>query len=212
MVPMKIRQKLVDLGDLFYYKTLEKELYGMESVLDVGCGDNSPLAKVKKTFYSVGVDVHSPSISKSRRLKIHDEYKIGDVLKIDKYFEKKSFDAVIALDVIEHLTKKDGFLLLKKMETLSKKKVIIFTPYGFSEQHPYDGNPHQVHKSGWYIEDFEKLKYKVFGMRGFRFIRGEYATIKYRPWLFWGGLSTISQFLVYNYPKFAYQLLAIKKM
>ena len=41
----------------------------MESVLDVGCGSNSPLAKIKKNFYLVGVDVFEPSIKKSKKEK-----------------------------------------------------------------------------------------------------------------------------------------------
>lgn len=209
---MAIRQWLVKFGDSTYYNALERELKGMESVLDVGCGSNSPLAQVKKTFYSVGIDIFKPSIKKSKKVKIHDDYKIGDILKIDTFFKPKSFDAVLALDIIEHLSKKDGRKLLALMEKLAKKKVIIFTPYGFTQQHPYEENPFQVHKSGWYVENFKNRGYKVYGMRGLRFIRGEYATIKYKPWFFWGTISTLSQFFVYNYPKLAYQLLAVKKI
>lgn len=204
------RKLLIRLGDSFYYKKLEQELLGIESVLDVGCGSNSPLLRVRKNFYSVGVDVFKPSVEKSRKAKIHNEYKIGNVLELDKLFKNKSFDAVIALDLIEHLEKKDGLRLLKKMESLAKKKIIILTPYGFTQQHPLDSNPYQLHKSGWYIKDFKKLGYKVYGMRGFKFIRGEYATIKYKPWFLWGAVATLSQFFVYFVPCWAYQLLAVK--
>lgn len=207
---MSIHNKLVQIGDFFYYKILEKELVDMKSVLDVGCGGNSPLSRIKKKFYSVGVDIFRPSIKKSKRVKIHDEYKLGNILKINAFFKPKSFDAVIALDVIEHLEKKDGLKLLKDMESIAKKKVIVLTPYGFTKQNPYEDNPHQVHKSGWAISDFQKLGYKVYGMRGFRFIRGEYATIKYKPWFFWGAVAVLSQFLAYFFPQWAYQLLAIK--
>lgn len=207
---MNIRKKLVWLGDLLYYKILEKELLEMESVLDVGCGSNSPLAKISKKFHSVGIDAFEPSIKKSKKAKIHDDYKLGDVLRMNKYFKKKSFDAVIALDIIEHLEKKDGFALLEQMESLARKKVILMTPHGFINQHPIEKNPYQVHKSGWFINEFKKLGYHVYGIRGLRFIRGEYATIKYKPWFLWGIIATISQSLVYFFPQWAYQLLAIK--
>lgn len=209
---MALRQWLVEIGDLAYYKALEEELKGMDSVLDVGCGDKSPIAKLKKNFHSFGIDVFGPSIQKSKKVQIHDDYKIGDILKIDRFFKPRSFDAVIALDVIEHFSKKDGLKLITLMEKIAKKKVIIFTPFGFTKQHPNDGNPFQKHRSGWHIGEFKKMGYKVYGMRGLRFIRGEYATIKYKPWFLWGALSTVSQFFVYNYPRFAYQLLAVKKM
>jgi SAM-dependent methyltransferase len=208
---MILRRFFVKLGDLSYYKALESELAGARSVLDIGCGSWSPLANVRKSFYSVGIDIHKPSINEIKKKKIHDKYKIGDVLKVDKYFKPKSFDVVIALDVVEHFEKKDGLSLIEQMEKIAKKKVIILTPYGFTIQHPQDGNPFQEHKSGWNIEDFEKRGYRVFGMRGFRFIRtGEYATIKYKPWFFWGLISALSQLFTYYFPQSAYQLFAVK--
>ena len=210
---MSLRHFFVYIGDYAYYNNLEKELGGMKTVLDVGCGSWSPLVNVKKSFYSVGVDIHKPSIEAIKKKKIHDTYKLGDVLKIGEYFKPKSFDAVIALDVIEHFKKQDGLVLIRQMEQIAKKKVIILTPYGFTQQHPVDGNPFQEHKSGWSIEDFRKFGYKVYGMRGFRFIRtGEYATIKYKPWLLWGMVSTLSQFFAYYFPQIAYQLFAVKKI
>lgn len=208
---MTMRQFLVYIGDLSYYKTLERELVGAKTVLDVGCGSWSPLANIKKTFYSVGIDIHKPSIEEIKKKKIHDEYSVGDVLKLNKFFKPKSFDAVVALDVVEHFEKKEGLELIKQMESIAKNKIIILTPYGFMKQHPYDGNPYQIHKSGWHIEEFRKMGYKVYGMRGIRFIRGEYATIKYKPWFLWGVLSVISELFVYTYPQLAYQLLAIKE-
>lgn len=208
---MNIRAKLIDIGDSFYYKILEKELSGVKTVLDVGCGSNSPLARIKKNFYSVGVDAFEPSIKKSKREKIHDEYKLCDVLKISKHFKKKSFDVVVALDLIEHLEKKEGLHLLEQMELLARKKIILMTPNGFVSQHPIEDNPYQIHKSGWGISDFKKMQYRIYGIRGFKFIRGEYATIKYRPWFFWGLMSTMSAFFTYYLPTFAYQLLVIKE-
>lgn len=208
---MALSKFLVKLGDLSYYKALESELSDVKSVLDVGCGSWSPLSNVKKSFYSVGIDIHKPSIEEIKKKKIHDEYKVEDVLKLNKFFKPKSFDAVIALDVIEHFKKEEGLSLIKQMEKIAKKKVIILTPYGFTKQHPVDGNPFQEHKSGWNIEDFKKRGYKVYGMRGFRFIRtGEYATIKYKPWFFWGLISALSQFFTYYFPQSAYQLFAVK--
>lgn len=209
---MDIRTKLVSFGDSLYYQTLEKELTGMKSVLDLGCGGKSPLAKVKKTFYSVGFDIFKKSIEKSKKVHIHDAYKQGDVMKIDTYFKKKSFDCVVALDLIEHLPKRDGFALLKKMETLARKKVIVLTPNGFYKQEPYEENPFQMHKSGWVLEDFTMQGYKSFGMRGIKYLRGEYATITLRPWIVWAAISVLSQPFFYFLPSMSYQLLAIKKL
>lgn len=206
----KLKNLLVSIGDYPYYGLLEWELRGMESVLDVGCGSNSPLAKVPKRFYSVGVDIHKPSIAQSRKQKIHDEYKIGNVFDIDKHFRAKQFDAVIALDLIEHLPKQKGRELLKKMLRIAKRKVILLTPNGFIQQIPCDGNEFQRHLSGWSIKDFKRLGFRVYGMRGLKWLRGEYATIKWKPWLLWASISTLSELVVFFLPQLANQLFVVK--
>lgn len=211
-ISKKFPQFLKNFGDWPYYLALARKLKGCNSVLDVGCGSWSPLAKVKKNFYSEGFDINRPSIQKIERTKTHDKYKIGDAQKIDEFYGPSSFDAVMALDLIEHLEKKNGLSLLKKMEAIAKEKVIILTPNGFIKQASIKDNPYQVHQSGWTVEEFKKLGYKVYGQRGLKFIRGEYASIKFKPWFFWGCLSTLSQLLVYRFPRFAYQLLAIKEL
>jgi len=208
----KFQSLLVELGDKPYYQVLTRELRGCESVLDVGCGSWSPLAKVKKTFYTEGLDIHRSSLEKIKRLKIHDKYRLGDVRKITKLYKPKSFDTVIALDLIEHLSKKEGLRLLGDMEKIARKKVILLTPNGFTKQDPLGGNLHQIHHSGWLSADFQKKGYQVYGMRGLKFIRGECATIRFKPWFFWGLASTLSQPAVYWAPKLAYQLFAVKKL
>jgi len=208
---MNFHQCLVKLGDWCYYRQLTHELRNIDSVLDLGCGADSPLSKIKKDFSSVGVDIFPPSIKQSKKKKIHNKYYRFNVLKIDKHFKKKSFDAVIALDLIEHLKKQEGIEFLKKIEKIAKKKIILLTPNGFTEQDPLRGNPYQVHQSGWTAKDFQKRGYRVYGMRGLKFIRGECATIEYQPWFFWGAVSTLSQLVVYFFPRLAYQLFAIKK-
>lgn len=209
---MNIRLFVVNLGDYFYYKVLSDYLTDIKSVLDVGCGSNSPLRRVEKHFYSTGVDAFMPSIAKSKRLKIHDAYKKGNVLEINKLFQKKQFDVVIALDLIEHLEKKQGYELIKKMCVLAKKKIIIMTPNGFYKQDPYDGNKWQIHKSGWTVDDFEELGFTVRGIRGIKWLRGEYATLKWKPWVLWGFISVLSEPLVYFFPRSAYQLFAVKEI
>lgn len=208
----ELRKTLVTMGDWAYYSALDRYLRDAESVLDVGCGSSSPIAKVPKHFYAVGVDAFGPSIEKSKQQGIHDAYKKADVLAVDKLFKKKQFDAVIALDLIEHLEKKQGFELIKKMSSLAKKKIIIMTPNGFYKQDPYDGNKWQVHHSGWSVDDFVKLGFTVRGIRGVKWLRGEYATLKWKPWIFWGIVSVFSEPLVYFLPRMAYQLFAVKEI
>lgn len=203
---------MVDVGDASYYKKLESELKGMDSVLDLGCGSNSPLAKIKKHFKSIGLDSYKPSLEKSKKAKIHDGYQVRDVTKIDKFYQPKSFDAVIALDLIEHLKKKEALALITKMEKIARKKVILLTPNGFLKQDILGGNPFQKHISGWSLKELKNLGFRCWGMRGLRFIRGEFATIKFKPWIFWGLVSVLSQIFVYRLPRFAFQIFAVKEL
>lgn len=198
--------------DIFYFKILEYHLRGCFSVLDVGCGSESPLLHVRKTFKSHGIDRHKPSIEKSKKSHIHDSYTTSDLTKLNRLFKPKSFDAVIALDVIEHFWKKKSLELIKKMEKIARKKVLLLTPNGFYPQEGYDSNPYQIHKSGWSKKELSSLGYNVYGLRGLKWIRGEYATIKYKPWIFWGILSFLSEPILYFSPSLSYDLFAVKNL
>lgn len=207
---MDLRRLAVNVKDVFFYKVLELNLSDCNSVLDVGCGDNSPLRKVKKTFYSEGIDIYRASIIKSKKNKIHDKYIIGNIENIDKYYKNKSFDAVISMDVIEHFEKNDALKLLKKMEKVARKKLIILTPNGFLDQGHYEDNPYQDHKSGWLVKDLRTLGYTTYGLRSFKFLRGAFASIRFRPWLFWGFIAFITEPILYYFPKFSFHIFAIK--
>lgn len=209
---MSLKSFIVDIGDVLYYRMLELALSDVKSVLDVGCGKRSPLAKVPKHFYSAGVDMFGPSIEKSKKAGVHDEYKKGNVVSIDHMFGKKKFDAVIALDLIEHLEKKQGYELIKKMVKLANKKIIIMTPNGFYKQDPYEGNKWQIHRSGWTVDDFYKLGFSVHGIRGAKWLRGEHATLRWKPWFFWGFLAVISEPIMYFFPRWSHQLFSIKEV
>lgn len=209
---MNFRQFVYIFNDAFYHKMLGDSLTDCNSVLDVGCGSNSPIKAVKKTFYSEGIDIYRPSIVESKKNNIHDKYITGNIENIDKYYKNKSFDAVIALDVIEHFDKEDGLKLIEKMEKIARKKVILLTPNGFVHQGHIDNNPYQSHKYGWFKKDLKEQGYKNYGLRSFKFIRGENAMIKLKLWLIWSFITFITEPLVYYFPGISFDLFAIKTL
>jgi hypothetical protein len=143
---------------------------------------------------------------------MHTEYQRLDIRDLGGSFAPRSFDAVIALDVIEHLQREEGEVLLSAMEVIASHLVAVFTPNGFLEQPPTPDNRHQEHVSGWTPHDFLARGYEVIGMNGWRPLRGPYASIRFRPERIWRRASLLSQRFVRSRPQQAFQLLAIKAL
>lgn len=189
---------------------LKSSLKDCYSVLDLGCGKSSPIQHLNLGF-TMGIDVYEPYLRESKEKGIHDQYLKTDVLDIDKQIKEKSFDAVIMIDLIEHLSKEDGAKLIRKAERIAEKKVIVFTPNGFSEKiHLEDDNIWQKHKSGWKTTEMKELGFEVKGFNGIRPLRGEHGEIRYSPKPFWFLVSGLTQLAVKNHPDHAFQLFCVK--
>jgi len=212
---LRLRSITAFIGPLYLrlfpniFVLMKRELSGCESVLDLGCGPHSPL-QVCNIPFSVGVELFEPSLLDSRRIGIHSQYILGDIRKIA--FRPKSFDAVIAVEVLEHLTKEEGIRLLHRMEEWAKRKVIVTTPNGYLTQDPYDNNPLQEHRSGWDVHDLRSLGLQVRGSAGWKALRGHKGYVKYRPAFLWKRIADVTQPLVYRFPNLSFQLMAIKQI
>jgi hypothetical protein len=133
------------------------------------------------------------------------------VQKLDNYFNPGQFDAVMALDVIEHLIKEDGLRLMRAMEKISRRKVIFFTPSGFLPQHHSEKDDLQEHLSGWEAAEMKQHGYRVIGMLGPKALRGEFHRLKWRPKFFWASVSLLGHFLWTRWvPEKAASILCIK--
>ncbi len=189
------------------------ELKNADRILDLGCGPSSPLkrvkAELKPNVYLLGVDDFAPYIEDNKKNpdKIHTEYLKSNIFKVQ--FPDKSFDAAIFLDVIEHFDKKDFLDFLPKLEKIVKK-IIVMTPNGFIDQHEYDNNTYQIHRSGWTAEELQKLGFTCYGVSGLKFLRGEYGLAKIRPRVIGNMVSNLSEPLIRNKPAKAFHLLAVK--
>ena len=194
---------------------IEKALADCDTVLDLGCGYNSPLQYFNIPF-SVGVELFYPYLQESMRRGIHSQYFQADIRRIE--FKPKSFDAVVAVEVLEHLTAQEGAELLRKMELWASKKVVVTTLNGYLEQDTYENNRLQEYKSVWSVKELRELEFKVFGLRGWKRLRGYKAILKYEPAPFYEPslfgviISALTQKVTYYYPKLALQLLAVKRI
>jgi len=197
--------------DLYLESILEKLCIEVspESLLDVGCGASSPIQKFSsKINRTVGIDGFSPSIQKSRAKKIHQEYIQGDLMSSMAALKSKSFDVVIAMDVIEHFEKDRGWKFLGELERLASKRVIVFTPNGFLPQGEYDENPAQLHRSGWEVNEFIERGYAVCGINGLKWLKGEYGAPAFKPRWLANRVSDFTQFFTHSRPSLAFQILA----
>lgn len=133
------------------------------SILDVACG-LSLKSKYIPAQIRVGVDIHEPYF---KHIETDVPYVVMkyDIRKLRDIFIPKSFDLVIALDVIEHITKEEGFELMRQCEEIARKGVIIETPKGYVPQNidiqGHGGDEWQTHRSGWDVTDFTERGYKV---------------------------------------------------
>jgi len=191
---------------------LRKALLGCQSVLDVGCGA-SPIMRQIGIPRIVGLEGYMPAIEQAKQLNTHDEMIHGDVRELTGYFRPKQFDACVGLDVIEHVVKADGLKMIKDMEGIAVKKVILFTPCGFLPQRHTANDDLQEHLSGWEPGEMADYGYRVTGLLGLKTLRGEYHAIKGRPRIFWGIVSLWTHFLwTRNHPEKAAAILCVKNM
>lgn len=193
---------------------LKSEIVGAGgAVIDLGCGRNSPVRFFSNELaYSLGVDSHLASINDSRKFKIHTKYIVSDILEACRNIPDNSFDCALALDVVEHLEKKDGGKLLDEMARIARKKVIIYTPNGFLKQDVLPDNPAQKHLSGWSADEMKGLGFEVYGMSGLKFLRKEMGELKYRPLSVWRLISSLTQIPAYYLPRLAFQILCVKNL
>jgi SAM-dependent methyltransferase len=135
-----------------------------KTLLDVGCGKGEPVEFINRRgkYFTVGLDAFDPYLRQCHENKIHNAYIQGDVCHLP--FADSSFDVVICLEVLEHLERENGEKLLKELERVASKQVILSTPVGQYKLDYFDGNPYQEHKYIWNPDDMKHKGYKVKGV------------------------------------------------
>lgn len=165
---MKIIDELKFRLPFSYMWLLRVSIGDPKTILDLGCGDGSLIEFLSggKKWKITGIDIYKKVIEAARKRNIYYKLIQGDLLKTLKDNPGNKYDVIFFSQVIEHVTRSNGEKILDEIEKLAKKRIIVGTPRGFMEQpHEFlDGNPNQVHKSGWSIEDFTSRGYKVYGV------------------------------------------------
>lgn len=188
-----------------------------KTILDVGCGQGYPMQLLKMSkqdLKATGVDLFDGYLKEAKKLGVYEKLVKADVRTLP--FKSKSFDSVICLQVIEHLSKKNGYALLKRLENIARYQVIVTTPLGYFDHPDMDHNKLQRHLSGWEDKDFEKYGYKVMH-QSFNFLFGNQGLVHQNIPRFIKGplfvIDKISTPLFFIFPKLAnYWIIAYKRL
>jgi hypothetical protein len=199
---------------------LARHLAGIGSVLDLGCGPKSPISNIETGGEKVGIEAFESYVTAARASHTHDH--IRHQTFSDLEVPPKSFDAVVMLDVIEHLERDEAMALIRTAESIARKKVVISSPNGFIHQHALDGNPLQQHLSGWTVNEMRSMGYTCRGLAGPKWLRHEVdsetmgddllVTIRFRPRIAWFCVAAALQPLTYRFPALAFSVFSVKTM
>ncbi len=186
-----------------------------KSILDLGCGVGSPMKFINrhKQFYTVGIDGFEPYVNQCILEKTYNLVLHSDIRKIP--YKDKTFDTVICLQVLEHLRKSNGEKLLRNMERIARKQIIITTDINEYVQGIVDDNKLQVHKYIWNIKELQNWGFKTYGisLKGYG---GETGYSRFLPelprWIMATLLQSIVGTFVYHFPKYAGAAVCIKDL
>ncbi len=99
------------------------------SVLDVGAGSAGVTTLLPAEWRSTALDADFEDYSKDERVSsLHSDQVLGDVR--DLQFPDSSFDAVVALDVLEHLHPDDRSQAVREICRVARARAVIACPAG----------------------------------------------------------------------------------
>lgn len=114
------------------------------------------------------MDLEARYLNHVRKYRIYDDLVRCDIRMIP--LREGCFDLVLATEVIEHLPKTEGVLLINQLKRICRKRIVLTTPNGHYTQGPIEGVATEQHISAWSTTELRRLG---FGVRGFgsRFVR-----------------------------------------
>ena len=139
------------------------------TVLDVGCGngkfgflireylqlwtgENGKPTRFKRVD---AIEAWEPYIGELQRL-IYDNIIIGDIRKVCEN-GLQNYDAIIMVEVIEHMSDVEGYRVIEALKAKSKC-LIVTTPLEPLEQGAECGNDYEIHESKWTSKMFNQLE------------------------------------------------------
>jgi hypothetical protein len=188
--PRVLFRKLSIVLPVSRFNVLENEIQRLAihakyiSILDLGAGSasywNQVLSKFPNIEFNLVLMDAVPNLSSASMLNNVRQTRLQGEIPIDlSIVPDNSYDIVVAFDLIEHLPKDKGYLLLYEIDRIAGQTSVIFTPNGFVWQPPSLNNPFNAHISGWTPRELKKLGWnRIKGHTGFRSFQGPYGLSK----------------------------------
>jgi ubiquinone/menaquinone biosynthesis C-methylase UbiE len=133
-------------------------------VLDAACGMGKWGFLIKAHFsdiYVVGVDKSIDNLFIAKKSDSYDDLVLADVRRLP--FRDMVVDCSLACEVIEHLSKDDGYEMIAELERVTRTKVLLTTPcadWWYCGKAVKEGG----HITRWRPKEFKKIGFKVRGV------------------------------------------------
>lgn len=130
---------------------------GLAQVLDLGCRDAWFTAGLPGVTRHVGVDIWPEALDLAKQKAEaghlpHFQPIQADALQYCEMTPTGAFEAVVAMDLLEHLGAMPASILVGEMSRVASKLAVVWTTLGMIEQGPYDvdgrSNPYEQHNWG----------------------------------------------------------------
>lgn len=153
------------------YKYVKEATDHGESLLSLCCGIGFELNNLN-TQNVVAIDIAPQYLAKVKDRCPQANTVCSDSLEYMKAQPDSSMDVISIIDGIEHMDKKTGRELIKQMKRVARKKILLFTPQGRTEDGYLRNEPHnawgiegadhfQTHKSGWTEDELTELGFTI---------------------------------------------------
>lgn len=154
---------------LSYRPMVRRLASGCVSVLDVGTGLMHSLEDLPCPV-KIGLEAHRPYLEHRR---IPEAVPVNaSALELEAIFVPCAVDLVTMIDVLEHFEPADAHGVLRQVESIARRRVLLFTPRGDFPQQGHDafglgGEELQRHRSQWEPEDLTERGYRVVVLEGY---------------------------------------------
>lgn len=92
---------------------------------------------------------------------VYNRILVGDALQMLATIPDATYELVLAIDILEHFEKDQGFAFLRELQRVSRGAVLVSTPQDFHHQE-VEANPLENHRSHWEEQDLRNAGFAEF--------------------------------------------------